>query len=191
MNARAVYLLGSTVKPAGDTAFGDQLCRDLDASHRAHETHDPAHTGTAPQRGNPRSAAANGHARPVAWRNDIDAVVTVAAPPRGIMGPSSGSLCGYSAPQHGFAGHVLNDKDRAENPTQAPAILRAHQVGTVASAAPLRAVRQIGGARPAAMLTQLRIRRARPSGRGIHPSKRLLRKHFPELLGRNAGSCRG
>jgi hypothetical protein len=77
-------------------------------------------------------------------RNDIDAAVTVAAPPRGIMGPSSGSLCGYSAPQPGFAGHVLNDKDRAEHPTQAPAILRAPQVGTVASAAPLRAVRQIG-----------------------------------------------
>jgi hypothetical protein len=38
------------------------------------------------------------------------------------------------------------------------------------------------------MMTQLRIRRARLRGRGIHPSKRLLRKHFPELLGRNAGS---
>jgi hypothetical protein len=56
------------------------------------------------------------------------------------------------------------------------------------SAAPLRAVREIGGARRAAMLTQLRIRRARLRGRGIHPSKRLLRRHFPELLGRNAGS---
>ena len=52
---------------------------------------------TPPRRGSPQYAAANSHARPAAWRNDIDDVSKVTAPPRGIMAPSSGSLCGYSA----------------------------------------------------------------------------------------------
>ena len=93
MNARDVCFVGLPVKSPGDTGAGDRLCRVLDELHRAHEPRRaPVCPGTPPRRGRPPSAAADSHARPAAWRNDIDAVSTVTAPPRGIMGPSSGSL---------------------------------------------------------------------------------------------------
>src|ERR1700752_453362 len=52
--------------------------------------------GTLQRRGRPGSpAAAHNHDQPAAWPERYEANTMVTAPPRGIMRPSSESLCSY------------------------------------------------------------------------------------------------